>query len=222
LAGSQIPTTIPPDDFEPGAPSSRLSANQLSRRERVIDAAYDLLTTMPYERIQMREVSEESGVAVATVYRYFKSKELLFAHVLVRWVNRFGTRVQNRPVRGPTNGDRLVDVFTRSIRAFQRMPQFFSAFQMVETCADPEARELIRQLANELNATYATALVGVEPDTVSDIIFACNAVMNQLLKAWTLGQCDIDDVYRSMERSIRLLLGSTGVSPWGDRERARR
>jgi branched-chain amino acid transport system substrate-binding protein len=35
-------------------------------------------------RVQMREVSEESGVAVATVYRYFKSKELMFAHVLVR------------------------------------------------------------------------------------------------------------------------------------------
>jgi AcrR family transcriptional regulator len=200
--------TTPPDDFESGVPSSRLSANQWSRRERVIDAAYDLLTAMPYERIQMREVSEESGVAIATVYRYFKSKELLFAHVLVRWVNRFGTRVQNRPARGPTNEDRLVDVLTRGIRAFERMPQFFSAFQMVETCADPEARELTRKLASELNTVYATALVGVESDAVSDIIFACNAVMNQLLKAWTLGQCDIDDVYRSMERLIRLLLSS--------------
>ncbi len=118
----------------------------------MIDAAYDLLTTMPYERVQMREVSEESGVAVATVYRYFKSKELLFAHVLVRWVNRFGSRVQNRPVRGLTNEDRLVEVFTRAIRAFQRMPQFFSAFQVVETCADPEARELIRQLARGRDA----------------------------------------------------------------------
>lgn len=161
---------------------------------------------MPYERVQMREVSEESGVAVATVYRYFKSKELLIAHVLVRWVDRFGSRVQNRPVRGATNEDRLVDVFTRAIRAFQRMPQFFSAFQMLEMCADPEARELIRQLSVGTHAIYASALVGVDADTISDIMLVCDAVMNQLLRSWTLGHLDIDQVYRAMERSIRLLV----------------
>ena len=154
----------------------------------------------------MREVSEESGVAVATVYRYFKSKELLFAHVLVRWVNRFGSRVQNRPVRGLTNEDRLVEVFTRAIRAFQRMPQFFSAFQVVETCADPEARELIRQLSVETHEIYASALVGVDSETVGDIMLVSDAVMNQLLRSWTLGHIDIDQVYRAMERSIRLLV----------------
>lgn len=163
---------------------------------------------MPYERVQMREVSEESGVAVATVYRYFKSKELLIAHVLVRWVDRFGSRVQNRPVRGATNEDRLVDVFTRAIRAFQRMPQFFSAFQMLEMCADPEARELIRQLSVGTHAIYASALVGVDADTISDIMLVCDAVMNQLLRSWTLGHLDIDQVYRAMERSIRLLVRS--------------
>src|ERR1700730_1870886 len=208
--------TVSLDDFESGAPGSRLSASQLARRERVIDAAYDLLTTMPYERVQMREVLEESGVAVPTVYRYFKSKELLFAHVLVRWVNRFGSRVQNRPVRGLTNEDRLVDVFTRAIRAFQRMPQFFSAFQVVETCADPEARELIRQLAVETHDIYASALVGVDSVTVGDIMLVSDAVMNQLLRSWTLGHIDIDQVYRAMERSIRLLVRSAEASRSAD------
>jgi len=169
----------------------------------------------------MREVSEESGVAVATVYRYFKSKELLFAHVLVRWVDRFGSRVQNRPVRGLTNEDRLVEVFTRAIRAFQRIPQFFSAFQVVETCADPEARELIRQVSVQTHAIYASALVGVDPETVGDIMLVCDAVMNQLLRSWTLGHIDIDQVYRAMERSIRLLVRSAEASRFADSERIR-
>jgi len=208
--------TVSLDDLESGPPGSRLAASQLARRERVIDAAYDLLTTMPYERVQMREVSEESGVAIATVYRYFKSKELLFAHVLVRWVNRFGTRVQNRPVRGLTNEDRLVDVFTRAIRAFQRMPQFFSAFQVVETCADPEARELIRQLSVETHEIYASALDGVDSETLGDIMLVSDAVMNQLLRSWTLGHIDIDQVYRAMERSIRLLVRSAEASRSAD------
>src|SRR5260370_25393013 len=155
--------TVSLDNLESGAPGSRLSASQLARRERVIDAAYDLLTTMPYERVQMREVSEESGVAVATVYRYFKSKELLFAHVLVRWVDRFGSRVQNRPVRGLTNEDRLVEVFTRAIRAFQRIPQFFSAFQVVETCPDPEAPHPIRHVSLITPAISASPLVSLDP-----------------------------------------------------------
>jgi hypothetical protein len=141
--------------------------------------------------------------------------------VLVRWVNRFGSRVQNRPVRGLTNEDRLVEVFTRAIRAFQRMPQFFSAFQVVETCADPEARELIRQLSVETHEIYASALVGVDSETVSDIMLVSDAVMNQLLRSWTLGHIDIDQVYRAMERSIRLLVRAAEANSSGDSGRIR-
>jgi AcrR family transcriptional regulator len=184
----------------------RRSKAQETRRERVIDAAYAMLMTTPYERVQMREISEESGVALATVYRYFASKEVLFVHVLVRWVNSFESRVHNRPLRGQTNEARLADVFTRGIRAFQRMPQFFAAFQVVERSNDPQARQVLRELAAGINSTYATALTGIEPDTVRDVVLICDSVMTELLKSWTLGHCEIEEVYRSMERTVRLLV----------------
>jgi len=190
------------------------SKAQESRRARVIDTAYELLLTTPYERIQMREISEESGVALATVYRYFSSKEVLFLHVLERWVANFDVRVRSRPLRGQTNATRLIDAFTRGIRAFQRMPQFFAAFEVVERCTDPVAVAVLRELASQINATYATALVGVDEGTVGDIILICNSVMNELVKSWTLGHLEIEEVNRLMERTVLLLVrgAETAVS----------
>jgi hypothetical protein len=40
--------------------------------------------------------------------------------------------------------------------------------------------------------------------------------MNQLLRSWTLGHIDIDQVYRAMERSIRLLVRSAEASRSAD------
>ena len=180
----------------------------------MIDTAYELLLTTPYERIQMREISEESGVALATLYRYFSSKEVLFLHVLERWVANFGSKVVSRPLRGQTNEARLVDAFARGIRAFQRMPQFFTAFQVVERCTDLAAVAILQDLASKINATYATALVGLDEGTVGDIILICNSVMTELVKAWTLGHLEIEEVNRLMERTVLLLVrGATTASP---------
>ena len=48
---------------------------------------------MTYERISVREVAESAGVALATLYHYFPSKEHLFAEALVQWASTMGSDV---------------------------------------------------------------------------------------------------------------------------------
>lgn len=188
------------------ADPSRYTPAQVTRRDRVIDAAYELLLSTPYDGIQMKEISEESGVALATVYRYFSSKEYLFVLVLSRWVERFSSRVHHRPLRGATNEERLVDAFTRAIRAFGRVPQFFATFGVVGHATDPETRAALEGLGGTLEATYASALEGLDPATVTTIIFAANAVMNGLLREWSRGDLSIDEVCDRMAATIALLV----------------
>jgi AcrR family transcriptional regulator len=69
---------------EPVSPTV-LTTNQLARRQRVVDAGLALLERREYERIQVKDVAEEAGVALGTLYHYFSSKEHLFAEVLVKW-----------------------------------------------------------------------------------------------------------------------------------------
>ena len=63
----------------PVQPVAELSPEQQERRRRLIDAAFELGAEGGYEAVQMRSVSETANVAMATIYRYFSSKD----HLLV-------------------------------------------------------------------------------------------------------------------------------------------
>ena len=88
--------------------------SQVARRERIIRAATELLEEREYERIQIRHVADAASVALGTLYRYFPSKEQLYAEVLLTWSESFehagagaeppgGDRC--RPVAGGTAAD---------------------------------------------------------------------------------------------------------------------
>lgn len=59
-----------------------LSATQSRRRQHIVDASFDLLLSRRYDQIQMRDTAADAGVALGTLYRYFSSKDHLFAALL--------------------------------------------------------------------------------------------------------------------------------------------
>src|ERR1700755_773679 len=72
--------------------ADRTSA-QLVRRAKIIEAGTDLIADVGADAVQMRDVAQRSGVALATVYRYFSSKEHLLAAALEDWQKRLTRRV---------------------------------------------------------------------------------------------------------------------------------
>ena len=65
-----------------------MTSRQLIRRAKVIEAVIDLIAEVGAEALQMRDVAQRSGVALATVYRYFSSKDHLLAAALEDWQKR--------------------------------------------------------------------------------------------------------------------------------------
>ena len=53
----------------------------------------DLIGDVGADAVQMRDVAGRSGVALATVYRYFSSKEHLLAAALEDWQKRLTRRI---------------------------------------------------------------------------------------------------------------------------------
>lgn len=51
------------------------------RRQDILDAAWELFQTQPYDAVTIATVAHYAGIAKGTVYLYFKTKEELFAHV---------------------------------------------------------------------------------------------------------------------------------------------
>src|SRR4029450_8199203 len=90
---------------------------------RIIDAAFELGAERGYDAVQMRDVSASANVALATIYRYFSSKDHLLAAAMSEWTAKLQGRVAQSPPRGDTAADQLGDGLGRAGRAMARQPK---------------------------------------------------------------------------------------------------
>ena len=123
---------------------------QRKRRQRIIEAAVELLADGEYETIQVRDVAERAGTSLGTLYRYFSSKEHLYAAAILEWSSNFSLPGRKRPQRrAQTDEERLRQLMARTIRALERQPQMMRAQMILENSNDPNAKALYRQFGVE-------------------------------------------------------------------------
>ena len=58
---------------------------------RLLDAAWERFSTLPYESVRLSDVAADAGVTVQTLHTRFGTKEELFTTVLRRWMEAQGT-----------------------------------------------------------------------------------------------------------------------------------
>src|SRR6476660_6676993 len=76
--------------------SKETSQKKLDKRQAIVEAARSLFTGVGYEATTIADVARKAGVAVGTVYLYFKNKtELLYA-IKGDWETEF-LKVMARP-----------------------------------------------------------------------------------------------------------------------------
>jgi AcrR family transcriptional regulator len=102
---------------QPAAPIADDSA-----RERVLAAAYDLFAHRGIRDVGVDEIVTEAGIARATLYRHFKSKDDLVLAFLERREQRwtFGSVEAEARRRGENADDRLLAIFDVFDEWFQR------------------------------------------------------------------------------------------------------
>jgi AcrR family transcriptional regulator len=197
------PAAVRPD------PAS-LPPGQQERRERIVAAAISLLERGEYDAIQMRDVAREAGVALATLYRYFTSKEHLYAAALLAWASDF-PRAQPSATNGETgNGAatgeaRLRALMRRAVRAFEHYPQMMRVEIVLESSTDPNARALFDEFAGNNRRALIDALSTVDADRAAAIVETVNSVFVTRLRSWALGRATIRDVDRSVHRTLDLI-----------------
>jgi len=89
----------------PYRPTERTEARRRQARERLLDAAHDLVARGGYRAASVSAVAGEAGLATGSVYRHFPSKAELFAEVFRRAAQREVDAV-HAAVGGGPSGDR--------------------------------------------------------------------------------------------------------------------
>jgi len=188
----------------PPAPET-LRADQLARRQRIVRAALKALAASDYEHVKISEVARDSGVALGTLYRYFASKEHLFAAVFVEWQGALKKKLEREQPRGETEAERLRDVFHRMARAFQLQPQFYRVLMVLTETADPYAADLYQSMAVQSRDAVATAFDGPFDADRAAILATVNAVLDEALRSWVMNRKTIAEVYADVDNAIRLI-----------------
>ena len=177
--------------------------------------ALELLEERQYDRIQIRDVAEAAEVALGTLYRYFPSKEQLFAHALLTWSEGFEATVRRgqAKARADSDAERLRLALRRAVGAFERHPNFFRLITVLEVVGDPDVAGPFREYSQRVTVVLADTLVDVRPDDVSVISLLALALLSTLLRGWALGRVAIADVYRQIDRAVDLLFTAPRPRP---------
>lgn len=186
-----------------------MSPRQLERRKHLISAAIDLVAEIGVERIQMKQVSERSGVALGTTYRYFSSKDHLLASAVSDWrgmlMSDLAAELRGSPAPlGDT--DRVVRFVHRGMRAFQRQPHLAHLLVAVNVSTDPFASEAVQAMANAGRASLLAVMPEVPLAARSVVPHIIDAAWQSELVAWVTGRSTLGDAYLRLEQVIRLVL----------------
>lgn len=181
------------------SPRRMLSDRQAKRLERLTEAAVVELRVSGYEGLTVRAVAARCGVAPATAYTYFASKNHLVAEI-------FWRRLCALPELEAGSGSRdddVVAVLTAPISIVKEDPSVAAAYTVAVLAQEPEVQNLRDMIGAELLRRLGAALGDdADPD-----------LMGALITHWTgaflvagMGYATFADANAEIDRSARALL----------------
>ncbi|MEU5552024.1 MULTISPECIES: TetR/AcrR family transcriptional regulator [unclassified Micromonospora] len=192
------------------APAQPRTPAQHDRRSRVLASASAMLATGGEDALQMKRVAEDARVSLATVYRYFPSKDhLLLAMARARF-ERALVRVQQADIdlAGSTAGERVSAYLLREFAAQQRQPHVTSALARVLIGTNPDYREThdeVQQMHLRLLSVIAhghDSTPGYEAWMVLRVVAGC---FGSATRNWIAGLLSADEARFEIALACRLL-----------------
>jgi AcrR family transcriptional regulator len=186
-----------------------LTKDQQARRSRLIEAARELAIEGGYTAVTMHDVADRAGVARATVYRYFASKDHLLTEAAAAWA----LDIVELDAPGDTPEERLSGLLERLVEVAADNLLFTSAVVQAVTSqdsgVDASRNELFRYIRDRFGTAIDPAnslgeLAGVELDDVESVIG--HLVLAALISLTALAR-PVEEVRVMVRTAARLIVG---------------
>lgn len=181
-------------------PRRHLSDRQAATVGRLLDAAVEELRAVGYDELSVRNVARRAGVAPATAYNYFASREHLVTEVF--WL-RLQAHPETRLDRRRTAAHRVGATLSGLALLVADEPELAAACTAAMLSGDPDVKVLRDRIGLEWRRRLQVALDGdAGPDALTALEFAVSGAM---LRAG-MGHLDYADLPRDLTRTAELVL----------------
>ena len=182
------------------------SQAQAEKRAEARRVATELASAGGYEAVTMTAVADRIGVARATIYRYFASKDHLLAEIMAEWTLRINDDLQRNPPIGATLADRVGEAFDRITETAARNRGLTSAILFAATSPDPAATEAFPSWSGSLEVYLKTLLGDEHVPNLEEIIPVLSHVLFSALIALAHRGQEPREAAHVLKTAARLLL----------------
>ncbi|MDH4169350.1 MAG: TetR family transcriptional regulator [Acidimicrobiia bacterium] len=184
-----------------------LTERQAERRRRVILAGVSLASEGGYDAVQMREVASRADVALGTIYHYFSSKDHLLAAALHDWIEQFAHQVEQRPARGGSDRERVLDLLSRFTEAMSADRSLSAAVVTGFVSPSVEIADIQDQLHRSWSTAVGSAFDPHRDDVQRDrIVRVIEHVWFSGLIGWVMGWMPLEQAISELHEAVDLLL----------------
>jgi AcrR family transcriptional regulator len=196
-------TAIPDDDLP--APAE-LRGTQAQRRQRIIDEAHAMIAESGDGTVQIRDIAERADVALGTAYRYFGSKERLFAEVYAQWCQRLHEALLRDMRRGKSNTERTRLLARTMLERLTDEPQLASIGRVLKVTEDPALLRIVHRTEHGMLQLFRDALHGVEQRDADAIAMIVMSVIRAAQDRYTWAVIDLDEANREVAKAVKMVL----------------
>lgn len=153
------------------------------KRDRIITAAYEVLSKQGYDRASTKEIAATAGVAQGLINYYFPSKDQLFAEVFRRECDRYCASIDqllNYDTQGPLNAEAIAGLLEVPKRRALEEPEWtrlryeLFAIGLRNEAVGPTLKEMLETQRAHFRETVER-LTGFPPeqaDAISSVLLA--------------------------------------------------
>lgn len=187
---------------------------QEPRTLRIVEVALRLAEEGGFAAVRLRDVADQAGVALRTLYRRFPSKdELLFA-VMEHELWRVEQRLRLRPPRGHTAVLRLHDLFERLSDVLCGRPNLGRAVVRAMAGGSPQLAARLGGFHGRVGALIVAAIRGRPDVSVTEQLPAPYLRLSALLQhvwfsslvAWSGGVRSCEEIVEAVTDAAALVL----------------
>lgn len=186
-------------DFATEPTRRRLTRRQAETVQKLTSAAMDEVRVCGYAGLTVRNVAVRAGVAAATAYIYFSSKEHLLAEVFWRKLRS----LPPAPADGHEPADRVVEVLRGIVLMAAAEPDLAAAATVSLLDGNPDVHHLRARIGLTIRERLITALGPAHsPAVLTALEFAYSGAM---LHAG-MGFTTYEEVANRLADSVRLIM----------------